>query len=269
MHGLASFNCQALPSSEPTIAALASGAIYGKGVFTTIAVFDSIPFLWDKHWRRLQANAAYLAIDLSGFEEGVISRALEEILGANKVSSARARITFFDERSSELWPSCSKRTTSLLITTADLNPPSDNVALTVSPHSINSTSPLASVKSCNYLEKILAKDDAKSRGFDEAIQLNERGEVTSACMANVFWMKSGKLFTPSLGTGCLPGTTREFVIENLECEKVLNGIDELCSSDEIFLTSAGLGVAKVAEFEGRQLDRSPHPIMSLIPRADP
>jgi branched-subunit amino acid aminotransferase/4-amino-4-deoxychorismate lyase len=124
---------------------------------------------------------------------------------------------------------------------------------------------LAGVKSCNYLEKILAKEEARNRGFAEAIQLNERGEVSSACMANVFWLRDGILFTPSLRTGCLAGTTRGFILENLECEEVEVRIEELLSADEMFLTSAGLGVAQVSEFEGRKLRGEPHSIGGLLP----
>jgi branched-subunit amino acid aminotransferase/4-amino-4-deoxychorismate lyase len=113
---------------------------------------------------------------------------------------------------------------------------------------------------------LIAKDEAKSRGFDEAIQLNERGEIASACMANLFWLKRGKLLTPSLKTGCLAGTTREFVLESLDCEEIEAGIDELRNADQIFLTSAGLGVAPVAEFDGQNRDVREHPIINLIPR---
>jgi branched-subunit amino acid aminotransferase/4-amino-4-deoxychorismate lyase len=84
-------------------------------------------------------------------------------------------------------------------------------------------------------------------------------------MANIFWSRNGKLFTPSLETGCLPGTTREFVIENIDCEEVVVGIEELRSANEIFLTSAGIGVVQIAEFEGRELQRNDHTIMKLLP----
>jgi branched-chain amino acid aminotransferase len=267
MHRFVSFNCSPVESSKPTVGGLAAGALYGKGVFTTIAIFDWIPFLWEKHWRRLEANAALVGIDLSEFHpaEAVIVTALEELFGDNKFSTGRARITLFDESATVLWPYEATRRTSLLITTADLRPVAKDFKLTISPHLINSTSPLAGVKSCNYLEKIIAKDEAKQLGFDEAIQLNERGEITSACTANVFWSRDGKLFTPSLATGCLPGTTREFILENMDCEEVESGIEELQTADEIFLTSAGIGVVQVAEFEGRTLQRNEHAIMKLVP----
>jgi branched-subunit amino acid aminotransferase/4-amino-4-deoxychorismate lyase len=111
------------------------------------------------------------------------------------------------------------------------------------------------IKSCNYLEHLMSLDEAKRRGFHEAIRLNERGEVVSACMANLFWTKDGKLFTPSLRTGCLAGTTREYILENIECKEVEVGIDEINRADSIFLTSAGLGIARVREFDGKRLGR--------------
>jgi branched-subunit amino acid aminotransferase/4-amino-4-deoxychorismate lyase len=265
MHKFVSFNSRTVESSEPALPALASAALYGKGIFTTIAIYNSTPFLWEKHWRRLAGNAAYLGIDLSEFSESVTSAALKELLDENRVSGGRARITFFDEQRSDLWPYHATRRTSLLITTSDRHPEKPDFNLTVSPHRTNSTSPLTGIKSCNYLEEIFAKDEAKHRGFDEAIRLNERGEIVSACVANVFWLKDGRFFTPSLGTGCLPGTTREFVLEKLECEEVEAEIKELASADEIFLTSAGIAVVQVAEFEGRRLGGQPHAISQLLP----
>ena len=269
MHRVAWFNGELQEASSVVIRAVSSASLFGKGFFTTMAVYDARPFLWRKHWRRIEQSAGALGLDASSFAKSVVQKALDDVLTANAMRDGRARITFFDESANALWPYRSDRGASLLITTGNAHAAPKKLSLTVSPYRTNSTSPIAGVKSCNYLEKILTKDEARTRGFDEAIQINERGEVTSACMANVFWTKDGVLFTPSLTTSCLPGTTREFVIENLECEEVASTIDELHSADEIFLTSAGLGVAQVAEFEGRQLDRGPHQIMSLIPRPSP
>lgn len=269
MHDSVSFNSELQHASDPKVPVVSTACLYGKGVFTTIAIFEGQPFLWDRHWKRLQENAVRLGIDLADFPEPDTRRALDGLIEANIVQNARARITFFDESAGSLWPRDSDRRTSLLITTADPRPRADSLALTVSPFLVNSASPLAGVKSCNYLEKILALDEAKERGFDEAIQLNERGEMASACMANVFWLKDDRLFTPSLRTGCLAGTTREFVLENVDCSEVEVGIEELRSADEIFLTSVGLAVAQVGEFQGRKLNRIPHAIMGLLPPPSP
>ena len=241
---------------------------YGKRVFTTTAIVDAAPFLWEKHWRRLTANAAKLDIDLSEYLESEILDALRSEIEKKNLVEGRARITFSDESPSEIWGGRGERETSLSIITAASREIPKDFKLTISHHRVNTTSPLAGIKSCNYLEHLLAQDEAKRRGFHEAIRLNERGEVVSACMANVFWLSDGKLFTPSLRTGCLEGTTREFVLENLDCEEVEAGIEELDRPDAIFLTSAGIGVVAVAEFEKRAINKINHPIKSLIPRKD-
>jgi branched-subunit amino acid aminotransferase/4-amino-4-deoxychorismate lyase len=94
--------------------------------------------------------------------------------------------------------------------------------------------------------------------------LNELGSVASACMANLFWLRDGTMFTPALTTGCLAGTTRGFVLERMECREVEAAIESLEAAEAIFLTSAGLGVKSVSEFNGRHLPATSHPITSLI-----
>ena len=266
-HSFVSLNGRLSRSSETNIPALSSAALVGRGVFTTIAIIDRQPFLWEKHWRRLSENCKRTWIDLSTFPEDKTRRALDEVIAANAFKNGRARITFLSEAAGEPWPYDSERPTSLLIITGDNRPKIQNLSLAVSPFRINSLSPLAGLKTCNYLEKVLSIVEARKRGFGEAIQLNERGDVSSACMANVFWLRDGILFTPSLKTGCLAGTTRELVMENLECKEVEAGIEELRSADEIFLTSAGLGVTQVSEFEGRRLSGEAHQISSIVPSA--
>lgn len=253
----------ALPA-EAKLDALSRAALYGAGVFTTIRIYDREPFLLPKHWRRLESNAIALGIDLSSITESVVKRALKKLVEKNNVENGRARVTLFDTSSTDLWRYDCPGETAMLISTADSRTAPEKLRLTVSPYQINSTSPLKDIKSTNYLERLIAREDATQRGFDDCVQLNERGEVASASMANLFWLKDGKLFTPSLETGCLAGTTREFVIENHECEKVRVGLDELRNADAIFLTSAGYGIALVAEFDGQKLRSIPHAITSLV-----
>jgi branched-subunit amino acid aminotransferase/4-amino-4-deoxychorismate lyase len=265
MHGLVSFNQKLTLATDVAIPALSSAALYGKGIFTTIAIYDGKPFLWEKHWRRLRENAEKLNIDLESHSEESTRKAFDELIASNSVIGGRARVTLFDEAPSEIWPFDGERKTNLLITTAERRVPPSNFKIEISPSRIHSSSKLNSIKTCSYLDHILAIEEARVRGFDEAIRLNERSEVTSACIANVFWLRDGKLFTPGLRTGCLAGTTREFVLEKLECAQVEDPSDKLHRAEAIFLTSAGLGVARVSEFESRKLDGEDHPILKLLP----
>lgn len=212
------------------------------------------------------ANAQKLHIDISEYNEGSLAEALADLIEKNEIAYGRSRITFSDESPSAIWSGEGERRTTLSIITAQRRAIPEHYKLAFSPRRVNTTSPLVGIKSCNYLEHLIAHDEAKARGSDEAIRLNERGEVTSACMANVFWLKGGRLYTPSPKTGCLAGTTREFVLENIDCEEVEAGEEAIREADEIFLTSAGIGVVQAAEFDGRTMEQGPHKILDIVPK---
>jgi len=248
MNSRVSFNLQILPAEKTFISAISSAALYGKGVFTTLAIYNGKPFLWEKHWRRLRENSAKLGIDLSDFGEEKVKTALSQIILQNDLETARARLTFFDESASRIWNFGATNKTNLLITTVEFQKVKDALFLTVSPFPVNSKSPLANTKSCNYMENLLALDEARKRGFDEAVRLNENDKVVSASMANIFWVKKEKIFTPALKTGCLAGTTREFLLENFSVSETNSNLEEILKADEIFLTSSGIGV-RTASFE--------------------
>lgn len=264
MHKFIFYNRQITLASEANLSAVSSAALYGKGIFTTIAIKEKKAFLWRKHWRRLNENAAKTGVDLSSFSEEFTLESLDELIEKNEIENARARITFFDESASRIWRFKTERKTSLLITTADSREEAKAFRLTISPFLLNSTSPLAGVKSCNYLENISALEEAETRGFDEAVRINERGEISGACAANIFWLKNDEMFTPSLKTGCLAGTTRELVLENRKVFEVEAKSASLRDADAIFLTSSGIGIARVSEFEGKTFARAFSEITRII-----
>ena len=252
MHKSISFNHQIRSSKTAILSAISPASLYGYSVFTTIAIYNSKPFLWEKHWRRVCENASRLEIDLTDFSDDSVHQSLMQLIAENGIIDGRARLTFFDESAKGVWQIKSKNKTSLLITTADFRQV-EEIILTLSPYRINSQSPLANIKSCNYLENLLAIEEAKKRGFNETIRLNEKGEITSAAMANIFWCKDNQIFTPSLKTGCLAGTMREFLLDNFEILEVAEPIESLQHADEIFLTSSGIGIAKVSKFEDKKI----------------
>lgn len=269
MHEFVSFNRQIIRAETSFLSATSSAALYGKGVFTTVAFYRFEPFVWEKHFLRLSANAAKIGIDLPEVSEKTLKSALLELACRNNLENGRARLTVFDESPSRIWQNEAKIKTSFLIQTADFRPFSKDRRLMVSPFRVNSTSPLVNVKSCNYLENILALEDAKAKGFDEAVRLNERGEIVSAATANIFWIKNETLFTASTKTGCLPGTTRAFILENFAVEQVKAPLFALAEADAIFLTSAGIGIVKIKSFDGKiftQTSKAFDELYALFPK---
>jgi branched-subunit amino acid aminotransferase/4-amino-4-deoxychorismate lyase len=265
MHKVALFNGKFVSPDDANVKALSAAALYGRGVFTTVAIFDGEPFLFDKHLKRLTSNADVIGLALSENQFEHLEQQLRELIEKNSVANGRARITLFDGSGSSVWSNNSDGCADTLIITAPQRKLSADLKLTVSDFTVNSRSPLAGIKSCNYLDNLLAFEDAGKRGFDEAIRLNDRGDVTSACMSNVFWLKNGQLYTPSLSTGCLRGTTREYILENVSCDKVCVGLDDLLSADAVFMTSAGIGIRAVRSIDDRNFVRGKHEILHLLP----
>ncbi len=119
-------------------------------------------------------------------------------------------------------------------------------------------SALSRIKSINYLPNILAKLEAKQKGADEGIMLNSRGHLTEATVSNIFLISQGRLLTPSLESGPLPGITRKTVIElaptlGLEVSEREIKLSELMEAEEAFLTNSGQEVVPLTEVNGRPI----------------
>lgn len=275
MHPVISLNRTMVEAAKARVAAVSSATLYGRGVFTTIGIYDSKPFLWSKHWQRLSAHAAKLDIDHTGCTEKTVGEAVNKLIAVNQVKDGRARVTLLARSGRDFWKPklASARKTDLLIMTGDPHRVSqDGLSLAVSPYRVSTFSPLTGIKSLNYLDHMLSKEEARSRDFEEAVVLNERGEIVSATTANIFWAKNGTVHTPSLATGALAGITRECVIDiaGKHFIPLVEGVYEmadLVDADEIFLTSAGIGVAPVTTFDFRRYAIEPESIVNIIRQA--
>jgi len=104
-------------------------------------------------------------------------------------------------------------------------------------------------------------ESAQSRGFDEVILLNERGEVAECTSANIFIANGTQVATPPLSAGCLPGITRELLLEAIRVpgieivEKTILPA-ELESADEVFITSTTRNLLPVFRVEQKAVGRS-------------
>jgi aminodeoxychorismate lyase len=260
MHPVIYLNKVMLEATKARVAPVSSAMLYGRGVFTTVAIYNGKPFLWSEHWRRLKDHADRLKIDCAGANERNVGEAVGKLVAVNQVKDGRARVILLARSGRDVWrpQKESTRKTDLLIMTSEAQKISRaGLSLAVSPYRCNTFSPLAGIKSLNYLDQVLAWEEAQAREFDEAVMLNERGEIVSATTANIFWVKDGTVHTPALSTGALAGVTRGAVIELAAKQfiPVIEGVYDLADlteAEEIFLTSASYGVALVNTFDFRQ-----------------
>ena len=121
--------------------------------------------------------------------------------------------------------------------------------LTVSKVRRNSTSRLCYIKSTCYIENIIEKEEAKKKGFDDVIFLNENGYITETSCANIFIVKNNELFTPRITDGLLDGIIRRKIIENFKVEEKSITFEELNKSDEMIITNSLMGAMSVKKLD--------------------
>jgi branched-subunit amino acid aminotransferase/4-amino-4-deoxychorismate lyase len=112
------------------------------------------------------------------------------------------------------------------------------------------------MKTISYQASAVALREAASRGFDDAIFINEQGEVMESALANLLWLKDGQWFTPELNSGCLPGVTRALLVENFGVIQASLLVEDLENVDGLALTSSVREIVGVQAFESHLYSNS-------------
>ena len=120
------------------------------------------------------------------------------------------------------------------------------------------STPIQAKMGGNYLNSILATQDAKQRGFDEAILLDQSGNVSEAPGENIFLVKNNKLVTPSLSSSALDGITRKSIITlakdmKLEVKTRKVSKNELKLADEIFLSGTAAEITPIIKIDKKKI----------------
>lgn len=243
-------NGEFLPAERPAIAANDRGFLLADGIFETIKCGAGRPLRWRRHMDRLAAGTAFLGIPLP-LSETAIAAALVELLARNRLPEAVVRLTLTrgtGERG--LLPPAEPHPT-LLLTSAPLPAPRPAVrAILAETAHRNERSPLARIKSLAYLEGVLARIEAERRGVEEALLRNLAGRLAEASAANLFLVLDGRIATPPVGEGALPGTMRAEVMDRTAVEERALEPADLAAASEAFLTNA-VGIRALVEVDGR------------------
>lgn len=268
MYPLISYNHTLTSVKEVNISPINAGLIHGYGVFTTLRIYNGVPFQFKEHWIRLETHAHIIKLDLDEDIETQVHADLISLIDANKIVEGKARITLL-QRHSPFWQLGEKKSgADILIFTAELQPRTIELDLTISPYRILS-SPLSGIKTTAYIPQILMLEEAKTRGFDDAVVLNERGEICEITTANIFWVRHRILYTPTLSTGCLAGTTSGLVRKlakelKIESTTVAFQVEHLLSAEECFVTSSTRELVRVKSLNNKQFNGVPNSIFERL-----
>lgn len=272
-------NGQLVPESAGAVSALDRGLLLGDGLFETMRVAAGAILQWQRHWERLSAGAAVIGLSLP-WTAGQLCAAVGRTLHANDLSEATVRLTVtrgYLPGTRGLLPPADAQPTLLIRATPFTPYPSrlyQNGMQVIISRKVrrNEHSPLSRAKSLNYLDNVIARQEASGKGTDEALLLNSRGDVACATTANVFSVSADRLHTPPVAAGALPGTVRALVCEGLApnlgrvvVEETQTDESALLNSDEVFLTNVLMGIMPVCAIDGRRIGSGiPGPVTRVL-----
>lgn len=233
----------------------------GDGVFDTMLAVDGMLIHPRAHFQRLLDDALVLGIECHRTIEDLIDAA-HTVLKQSNLQKGRVVInTLLTRGPAErgLMPDnmTDVQTVMRAVPAPQNMPPiSAIIAKTVRR---NEGSALSRIKSVNYGDNILALLEARKRGANEAILLNNKGNVACTTSGNIFIKHAGKLYTPPLKDGVLAGVTRAFVIERHEAiEKSLLEAD-IHNAEAIYVSNSIRGFAAIASLDGTPLPEASLP----------
>ncbi len=217
-------------------------------------------FAFERHWARIQRDAALLHVPLIEGPEVLRARLLE-LVEANHAYNSTLRVAIV-RNGGGMWAGPSTgRASDLIALTADTKDWGHGVKLGVQPEARHAACEFAGTKILSWAMNLTWLENAQQRGLDEVILLNERGEVSECTSANIFIANGNQVWTPPLNSGCLPGVTREVLLEEIRVpgiqvgEKPLLPAD-LQAADEVFITSTTRDLLPVVEIEGAKVGRT-------------
>ncbi len=242
------------PAGEAAIDPADRGFTLGDGVFETIRLSGGRAAHLGRHLARLRTGAAALEI-LVPWSDKVLDEGIVSVAQACGVADGVARLTLSRGPAARglLPPQVGRPTT--LITAGREATPADAVRVVLCETTRrNERSPLSRIKSLNYLDGVLAKMEAARRGATDAILLNTRGMVAEASGASVIVLLDGRLVTPPVADGALPGIARAVLLEGGEVVERSLQPETLAGADAMFLVNA-LGARWVQSLDDRQMGR--------------
>lgn len=269
-----------IPWKDATVHVLTHGLHYGTGAFEGIRCYSTAKgpaiFRLKDHMERLHTSAKAINLKLP-FSADELCKAAKETVKANKLDSCYVRpIAFFGVSGIGVNPLGYPVEVFIIAFPLGAYLGDDGLKNgirihTSSWHRITSGTAPATAKICgDYLNSALAVMEAKLNGFDETLMLNDLHMVAEGSGENIFMVRKGKISTPPLNAGILPGITRESVMEiagDLGMKVVEQNFTrgELYMADELFFTGTAAEVTPIREVDRRSVgDGKPGPVTKRI-----
>ncbi len=242
------------------ISPLGEGFMFGRGLFETVKVLAGRPLFLGDHLGRLGRSAGPLGL---AADPGKIEARCRRVISANRLRGGNLKIVLFQDT----------RGTGELIIARKGHYPEARYArgfrlMTIADE--RAAGSVAQFKTLNYLANSLARRRAHAAGFDEALFVGAGGRVLEGSGSSVFAVEAGRVLTPPLGRGILPGVARARALGLLgsgRSRATALTLDRLLGADEVFVTNALLGVMPVSRVDGRRYNLRRNPVTRSLQAA--
>ncbi|HEY6392732.1 MAG TPA: aminotransferase class IV [Bryobacteraceae bacterium] len=271
MHRFLLHNDAVLDAGQKDLSAGQVGLLNGWGVFSTIRVADGVLFAFERHWERMRRDAALMRVPFPENAQWLKTR-LMRLVEANDAHNATLRVVVVRNRGGLYEAPNLDRDFDLIAFTTNMKQWGASARLTIKAQARHAQCEFAGAKILSWSQNLAWYEEAHDQGFDEVVLLNERGEVSECTSANVFAISGPEVATPPLNSGCLPGVTREVLLEQIHLpgvsllEKTLLPRD-LEDADQIFITSSTRDLLPVSHVEGLKIKSNAPSTMKALSKA--
>lgn len=225
---------------------LDEGYFFGIGLFETMLVQNGVVVFLDEHINRINNSIATLNLNIARLKRDEIQKFIKD----NEEK--------FIDKKVVLKVNLSEK--NRVFTTRDYAYKYEDFArgyrCKIASTRKSSSSIISRNKTTNYLENILSLREAKSKGYDEIIFLNEKLEICEGSISNIFFEKDGIIYTPSLESGLLAGIVRQKIIDKYGVVERKISVHELRDFDSCFITNSVLEIIHVNSIDEIEYKRS-------------
>jgi branched-chain amino acid aminotransferase len=250
------------PADQAVVPVFDHGFLYGEGIYETLRTYGREPFLFDRHVARLRHSAALMALPVPFTDEELDRRVRETMVAQPVPGELYIRILLTRGVGELSYDPAVCPAPTLVIIVKPLAPPDartfrDGVRLSIVSLRRNHPDALNPViKSNNLLNNALAMQEAIRRGADEALMLNQAGEIAECSQSNVFLVLDGAIATPPISAGLLPGVTRQFVLDlsgeiGVPAREATLTPADLARAGEVFITGTTREITPVRAIDER------------------
>jgi len=262
MHRFLLYNGEIRDTSQRFLSPGQTGLVNGWGVFSTLRVYDGVPFCWERHWPRMCHDAARLRIPMPP-DGAAVAADLRRLIEANDAWNSVLRVMVVRNRGGMFEGPAVTNDFDVIAFSTNVPPWGKAMKLGVVPNGRHAASEFAGAKILSWSENLTRYERAREQGLDEVVLLNERGEVSECTSANMFTVREAasnqvRVLTPPLSSGCLPGVTRAVLLEELRVSRIIVQEQvlfpsDLEAADEVFLASTTRELLPVASVEGLKI----------------